>query len=114
MKPFEVGKTYKNKNGGDVRIICTNRKSETGMVLVGLRDTGECEVTQSYQASGRWWHGIHGTSLSDLVPEKETRTGWINVYPGNDSVDAVYPNKIAADRGASHNRIACIEITYEF
>lgn len=48
-----------------------------------------------------------------IAKRKETRTGWINVYPGRGAA-GVYATKENADfYGKDTDRIACIKIEYE-
>jgi hypothetical protein len=103
MKKLEVGKTYKLKNGKDVRIICDNREVEGCESLrpyVGLiRDTERNELIAGFNSYGvclepfplmKWsnWDiampdKIEGLDWSVIPP-------WVNWFAADDSGDQYF------------------------
>lgn len=63
---FVVGKTYKNRYGDQVRIICTDSKAY-GHPIVGLLADGSREVLQTYAENGGWC-ATHYHHQRDLMP----------------------------------------------
>lgn len=111
MKPFEVGKTYKTDAGESVRILAVDAKGP--YPIVGLRQSNDGdEYAETWKADGVYL-GKVGNRLN-LIPEKDTRTVWLNVYP-DQCGDCVYGyrNQGEANDCAGVNRIACIPVTFE-
>jgi len=65
---IELGKTYLTRASNKVRIICTDRKSEIGAVVVGLVADGKSESMYTYYPDGNYF-GENGNSSYDLVKE---------------------------------------------
>lgn len=74
---LEVGKTYLNRRGESVRIICTD--ADRKYPVVGLRRVDTKEIVMAYTAEGRFCMGEGGQN--DLVKEKkEPRVIYVNEY----------------------------------
>lgn len=72
-KPFEVGKTYKDKRGYDVRIVADDYRSYAGNYpLVGLVSVGEHQYIEVYTIDGTL-NPSRGFE-KNLIPETETIT----------------------------------------
>lgn len=117
MKPFDLDAALRGekallRNGATARVVHYNPDAaheesnllgyDAGEVLHAWTTLGRCcETTESrYDIIG-------------MAPVKQTRTGWINVYP-EVCCDCLHATREAADGGASENRIACVPVTYEF
>ena len=85
MKPFSLEEYLKNpsmkvitRNGRKVRIICTDRRSET-YPIVSLIETEYGEETCWHAKNGEYvLHGLE--SNNDLFFAPERHEGWVNVY----------------------------------
>ncbi len=75
-KPFEVGKSYKDGLNRNIRIVAINA---LGMYpVVGLVTKCGQEEPETYTLSGSYASGT--TSSKDLIPEKNEKTIFVNVY----------------------------------
>lgn len=84
MKPFNLEEYLKNpkrkvvtKDGRNVRIVCTDVKSELYPVLALVDNWGE-EICNSYTKEGRFLP--NNEAHRDLFFAPEKREGWVNVY----------------------------------
>ena len=71
---IELGKTYKDGLGRDVRIICVDKKggSSPNQPVIGLINCGTGEYTAYYTAEGRY--NPNDSSSNDLIlPEDFTK-----------------------------------------
>jgi hypothetical protein len=74
---FEVGKTYKTREGRDARVICVDMAGGPPIVALVVVDRGpDCEGIFRYYVDGS--HSKSGESSNDLMPP--TRTVWVNFY----------------------------------
>ncbi len=100
-KPFEVGKTYKDTKGRNVRIIATNRKQyersfDTPIIgLVDLYGEGRDECVEFYQSDGT---GLYNGSKSNLIPEKERLEGWLAVCRAVNGTPYFYEGRVFSSR----------------
>ena len=91
MKPFSLEEYLKNpsmkvitRNGRKVRIICTDRRSET-YPIVSLIETEYGEETCWHAKNGEYvLHGLESNNDLFFAPEKHE--GWVNVYRDFDDV----------------------------
>lgn len=115
-KPFEVGKTYKTRDGRDARVICTDRENNTPYKVIALVNGvygNYGEAVLSYTPEGLNSAGIP-FSDSDLIPEKEKIEGWVRVLHTRDGLafgDVVYATKYGALN--SGEALVAIKIEYE-
>ena len=84
MKAFNLEEYLKNpkrkvvtKDGRNVRIVCTDVKSELYPVLALVDNWGE-EICNSYTKEGRFLPGNEAHRDLFFAPEKHE--GWVNVY----------------------------------
>jgi hypothetical protein len=79
MKPFEVGKTYKDTAGRDVRIVDDKYQGERllGIVSSTTKPSGG-EFIVCYNSNG------DGGMIYSLIPEKEKVEGWVRVWKNAD------------------------------
>ena len=104
-------KTYKTRDGREVRILMTDGGDWSFPVIAAFKDK-----------DGRWWPlhltsvgrlGAHESAL-DLIEVKPRikREVWVNVYPHPLS-DCVYNDKQTSDTRAGHARIACVKLVID-
>ena len=121
MKPFSLEEYLKNparkvvtRDGRNVRIVCTDVKSESYPVLA-LVDNGGEEICNSYTKEGRF--RTDNEVPRDLFFAPEKHEGWVNIY--RDSVlsgpcyKGIYPSKEDAKRNACFGAIATVKIEWE-
>ena len=84
MKAFSLEEYLKNpkrkvvtRDGRNVRIVCTDVKSESYPVLA-LVDNGDEEICNSYTKEGRF--RTDNEVPRDLFFAPEKHEGWVNVY----------------------------------
>ena len=89
MKRFSLDEYLKNpskkvvtRDGGNVRIVCTDVKSEIYPVLA-LVDNGNEEIPTRYTKDGKFIS--NDEYPCDLLFAKEKHEGWINVYRDTDT-----------------------------
>lgn len=124
MKPFNLeeakqGKPVCNKAGGNVRILCFDRKGED-YPIVALHDNQDGEEFVCFHTSdGRNYKSAE--SELDLSMKPEKKEGWINVlinasYFGSKTAGTIYPTKEEAlkDIGTkSSHYIDTVKIEWE-
>lgn len=112
---FQVGKTYKTRNGDEVRIIATDRNTQDYPV-VGLRrspDMFDGEVPEVYTADGHFSVVYHPNEF-DLV---DTDERWLNLYKFHPAMP--FASRHDSQRAAEESRragsmplIGRVKITY--
>lgn len=100
---FDRNRPYRARNGGKAEIVATLKDGR----LIVLYDDGAYYTT--VMANGRRYDG--DISDRDLINLPEKRNLWVNVY--SNGKDNAYPTRELADRLASNDRIACVEVEYE-
>ncbi len=73
------------------------------------------EYLYSWTVEGMFHIASPGHRL-DLIPVKEKKTGWINIYPSALFMarsGTVYSSRALADQHAEKGRVACISIEWE-
>ena len=118
MKPFNLEEYLKNpkrkvvtKDGRNVRIVCTDVKSELYPVLALVDNWGE-EICNSYTKEGRFLP--NNEAHRDLFFAPEKREGWVNVYRDFDGL--MCGSVFATEEDAKHNAktaIATVKIEWE-
>lgn len=112
MKPFNLEEAKAGKP-----IICRN--GFTAKFVAHVPDAIKSDrivcLDHESQIFTRPESGETGGGCYDLFMIPEKKTAWANIYRNGDGF--VHENKEAANRaiglGASDERIACIEVTYE-
>ena len=103
-------KTYKTRDGREVRILMTDGGDWSFPVIAAFKDK-----------DGRWWPlhltsvgrlGAHESAL-DLIEVKPRikREVWVNVHPGG--VGNNYETRELADRMGGDERIACVKLVID-
>ena len=118
MKAFDLEEYLKNpkrkvvtKDGRNVRIVCTDVKSELYPVLALVDNWGE-EICNSYTKEGRFLP--NNEAHRDLFFAPEKHEGWVNVY--RDFDDMMCGSVFATEEDAKHNAktaIATVKIDWE-
>ena len=118
MKPFNLEEYLKNpsrkvvtKDGRNVRIVCTDVKSELYPVLALVDNWGE-EICNSYTKEGRFLP--NNEAHRDLFFAPEKHEGWVNVY--RDFDDMMCGSVFATEEEAKCNAkiaIATVKIEWE-
>ena len=118
MKAFSLEEYLKNpkrkvvtKDGRNVRIVCTDVKSELYPVLALVDNWGE-EICNSYTKEGRFLPGNEAHRDLFFAPEKHE--GWVNVYRCLD--DMMCGSVFATEEDAKCNAktaIATVKIEWE-
>ena len=118
MKPFNLEEYLKSpsrkvvtKDGRNVRIVCTDVKSELYPVLALVDNWGE-EICNSYTKEGRFLP--NNEAHRDLFFAPEKHEGWVNVYRDFDGLmcGSVFATKEDAKCNAK-TAIATIKIEWE-
>ena len=118
MKAFNLEEYLKNpkrkvvtKDGRNVRIVCTDVKSELYPVLALVDNWGE-EICNSYTKEGRFLP--NNEAHRDLFFAPEKHEGWVNVY--RDFDDMMCGSVFATEEDAKCNAktaIATVKIEWE-
>ena len=118
MKAFSLEEYLKNpskkvvtRDGRNVRIVCTDVKSESYPVLA-LVDNGDEEICNSYTKEGRF--RTDNEVPRDLFFAPEKHEGWVNVY--RDFDDMMCGSVFATEEDAKCNAktaIATVKIEWE-
>ena len=118
MKAFSLEEYIKNpkrkvvtKDGRNVRIVCTDVKSELYPVLALVDNWGE-EICNSYTKEGRFLP--NNEAHRDLFFAPEKHEGWVNVY--RDFDDMMCGSVFATEEDAKCNAktaIATVKIEWE-
>lgn len=69
---IELNKTYKDKSGNDVRIICVDRKHQTHPIVGLTFDGASYEAYASFTEDGRFNYGC--ASIYDLILPEDYST----------------------------------------
>ena len=133
MKPFNLEEYLENpskkivtRNGLNVRIVCTDAKSDCP--VIGLVDYNDRESAYTFTKDGKWiinftnncgWISNSNDKKDlDLFFYTEKHEGWINLYKHKEKANAKVGNSIFksqedAERNKSSDSIATIKIEWE-
>lgn len=120
MKQFNLEEYLKNpsqkvitRDGRNVRIICTNMKSEYPLIALAINKDDNKESLLNYKENGKYFYAV---SENDLFFAPTKREGWINVYseqeyrhPGEN----IFATKEDAIKYKDINYIATVKIEWE-
>ena len=120
MKEFNLNEYLKDpsqkvitRDGRNVRIICTNMKSEYPLIALAINKDDNKESLLNYKENGKYFYAV---SENDLFFAPIKREGWINVYK-NGFVERVigclYSSEEEAKEYKSPNYITTIKIEWE-
>lgn len=109
MTKIEMGKTYKTRDGNNVRLLCTDRSHHQYPVM-GLIEQKDCDYTAYWTSDGICSASYPSYVNYDLVEVKPRikRTYWTNLYKANTL--CVYNTKEDAERFARNGRLACVKV----
>lgn len=109
MKQFSLKEYLKNPNqrvvtidGEEVRIICTDRKTEHFPIVALCTSaiTGQ-ETCRSYGINGNY--NAHDKSVVDLMFAPQKHEYWINVYKSKDGYNISLSNLYTSEQEALNN-----------
>ena len=99
---ISMDKTYRTRDGREVRLLCVDR--EGFFPVVGL--VGNDLVSWT----GVGIHVSHTQTVYDLIEVVPDVVRWANVYPDG-NVPNIHPSRDIANHFAKPNRIALLKIT---
>ena len=124
MKEFNLDEYLKNpsqkvvtRDGREVRIICTDVKSQMNKPFIALIKEDEDEENAfNFKENGRWHLPENEESLKDLFFAPTKKEGWVNIYseqeyrhPGEN----IFSTKDEAIKYKDINYIATVKIEWE-
>ena len=124
MKEFNLEEYLNNpsqkvvtRDRREVRIICTDMKSEYPLIALAINKDNNKESLLNYKENGKYFYA---TSENDLFFAPVKREGWINVYKGVIEKSSSYVGKRiyqskeeAIKNKVSDNHITTIKIEWE-
>ena len=121
MKQFNLEEYLKNptkkvitRDGRNVRIVCTDRKSNTFPIVVLIEGCYQENIC-AYTKDGLYSHGIECTCDLFFAPIK--KEGWVNMYKtrsGAAQIGQIYSSKEEAEMGRKDaNYISTAKIEWE-
>ena len=120
MKEFNLTEYLKNpsqkvvtRDGREVRIICTDMKSEYPLIALILNKNNNKENLFNYKENGKYFYAV---SENDLFFAPTKKEGWVNVYK-NGFVERVigclYSSEEEAKEYKSPDYITTVKIEWE-
>jgi hypothetical protein len=103
-KPFDPTKPVRTSDGLPARVLCADLKGKA--TIVAAVTQYEAEIIQLHYPNGLFYGPDPSRDLIN-IPEKRRLTGWINVYPTNNT----HQSKAMADGNAGDSRIACLDLS---
>ena len=121
MKEFNLDEYLKNpsqkvitRDGRNVRIICTNMKSEYPLIALAINKDDNKESLLNYKENGKYFYAV---SENDLFFAPDKKEGWINIfrYKTDLYIGDVFETKEEAEKMGklSKNYITTIKIEWE-
>ena len=121
MKEFNLTEYLKDpsqkvitRDGRNVRIICTNMKSEYPLIALAINKDDNKESLLNYKENGKYFYAV---SENDLFFAPIKREGWVNIYKNNSRRDRiagdVFPSEKEAKEGKIFGYITTIKIEWE-
>ena len=119
MKQFNLDEYLKNpsrkvvtRDGGNVRIVCTNKKGVNPIVALVTKYDSDTELAYTYTKNGEFVGSI--ITKYDLFFAPEKHEGWVNVYRDKESGELycgyVYDSEEEAKKRGG---IATVKIEWE-
>ena len=113
MKELNPNKPVQLRDGRQVRNICWDFLTETGVRITGIVTNAGFDSFYTWDKSGHYYGNIHNSG-SDLVNIPEKIQGWINVYqdtsPHKFIRNNIYATREEATEAADGEAIACYYI----
>lgn len=121
MKEFNLEEFKKNpsqkvitRDGREVRIICTNMKSEYPLIALAINKDDNKESLLNYKENGKYFYAISENDLFFATIKKE---GWGNVYKDDNIryIGDIYPSEKEAkeNKGDDLYYVTTIKIEWE-
>lgn len=121
MKEFNLNEYLKDpsqkvitRDGRNVRIICTNMKSEYPLIALAINKDDNKESLLNYKENGKYFYAV---SENDLFFAPDKKEGWINIfrYKTDLYIGDVFETKEEAEKMGklSKNYITTIKIEWE-
>ena len=122
MKEFNLTEYLKDpsqkvvtRDGRNVRIICTNMKSEYPLIALAINKDDNKESLLNYKENGKYFYAV---SENDLFFAPTKKEGWINIFKDEDFPfinGDIYESKDKAEEDAigEPDYIATIKIEWE-
>ncbi len=107
-EPIQMGREYQTRDGRPVRVLCVDYDHPLGFPVVALTKNRKSEMLGVYRADG-----TRDEESADLipVPRKFSFKGWVNICRFEKAITlSTFTSRHGADRYATENRIACIEV----
>lgn len=111
MNEIDISKKYKTVDGREVRFL--GKINDKKYPIIGVIINEDDERLTAWTTRGEVMAGC--PTPHDLVPVKEKKYGWINIYPNTSaSVQLViFSSKEEADEYSSPSRVDCIYVEWE-
>lgn len=106
---IELGKTYKTRDGRDVRIYAVDGGVASNCVHGAIRDKDGFWYAYQWYPHGGYLSGIGDPRDLIEVKPRIKRKVWVNVYQG-ELPEVAHPSKREADCFSNETRIACVGI----
>lgn len=121
MKEFNLNEYLKDpsqkvitRDGRNVRIICTNMKSEYPLIALAINKDDNKERLLNYKENGKYFYSV---SENDLFFAPDKKEGWINIFRCKTDlyIGDVFETKEEAEKMGklSKNYITTIKIEWE-
>lgn len=122
MKEFNLEDFKKNpsqkvvtRDGRDVRIICTDMKSEYPLIALAINKDDNKESLLNYKENGKYFYAV---SENDLFFAPTKKEGWVNIYKRMTKCsyveESIYSSKeIAIKNKCGDNYITTTKIEWE-
>ena len=107
---WEVGKTYKTRNGRDAIIYAIYPKQKY-CILGAVFDNDEW-VPDAWALNGAYYERNGDLDSALMPPEPETHVAWANIHTGS-SLLCLHETREEAEDSATDGRTACIRIEWK-
>ena len=112
---LDLTKPIRTRHGWPVTILADGINTTNGETIVAkVKLPAGHDAIMCYFSDGHYRRSRDDDDF-DLVNvvTKQTRTGWLNIYP-DQSIDQIHPSRLVADALHRSDRIACVQINYTF
>lgn len=107
---FDWNKPFRTRDGGKAELLRKLNKHSLFQYVVLLTDKNGKEDVGHYTESGKLYASTD--SPFDLINIPEKQKMWVNVYP--DGMIIGRETRKEADNSATYQRIACVEVEFEY
>lgn len=106
MSSVDWTKPVQTRGGKPVRVLCTDRKNDSGRYVVGLVQVAGQEYVRLWKMSGSAGERFTASD-DDVINVPEERVAYMNIY------DFSHPSRKAADIHSSPSRLACKRVVFK-